>query len=86
MISYCPICGMGPFPEPVIEDELRASFWICACCGCEYGLCDDPTYREWWLKKMRKMGAKARWFNEKYQPADWDLEEQLRHIDPTWNA
>ena len=86
MISYCPICGMGPFPEPVLEDELRTSFWICECCGCEYGYTDHSAYREGWLKKMRKMGVKARWSDEKHQTANWDLEEQLAHIDPTWNA
>ena len=86
MISYCPICGKGPFPEPVPEDELRASFWICECCGCEYGYTDHPPYREWWLKKMRKMGTKARWAEEEYRPADWNLGEQLSHIDPTWNV
>jgi hypothetical protein len=71
---------MGPFPEPVPEDELRASFWICECCGCEYGYTDHPAYRERWLSK----GAK--WSEEKYKPANWNLEEQLLHIDPTWNA
>ena len=86
MISYCPICGLGPFPEPVPEDELKHSYWICECCGCEYGNDDRPDVREWWIKKMRKLGPEAKWFDEKRRPANWDLEEQLTHIDPTWNA
>jgi hypothetical protein len=86
IISYCPICGFGPFAEPVTKDELRHSFWICECCGCEYGYSDHRAYREWWLNKMRKLGEKAKWSDEKHRPENWDLEEQLTHIDPTWNA
>jgi hypothetical protein len=78
-ISNCPICGL-PWSEPADEEEVRYSYWICECCGCEYGNDDNPAYRENWLKQG------APWFNLKQRPSNWNLEEQLRHITPNWNA
>jgi hypothetical protein len=77
-ISNCPICGLA-FKEPVDEEELRYSYWICECCGCEYGYDDTPQYREHWIKQ----GAK--WFIENARPANWNLAEQLKNIVPGWN-
>ncbi len=78
-ISNCPICGL-PWSESIDEEEVRYSYWICECCGCEYGNDDNSTYRENWLKQG------APWFDSKQRPISWDLEEQLRHIIPGWNA
>jgi hypothetical protein len=78
-ISNCPICGL-PWSEPVDEEEVRYSYWICECCGCEYGNDDNSAYRENWLKQG------APWFDPKQRPNSWNLEEQLRHIIPDWNA
>jgi hypothetical protein len=77
-ISSCPICGL-PFEKPVDEQELRHSYWICECCGCEYGYDDHSSYREQWIKN----GAK--WQDEKLRPPNWNLEEQLKNIIPDWN-
>lgn len=49
-IFCCPICGF-PFDEAVDIAELRMSFDICDCCGCEYGYDDTSAYREEWLAK-----------------------------------
>ncbi len=78
-ISNCSICGLS-WSEPIDKEELRYSYDICSCCGCEYGYDDNPTYRESWLKQG------APWFASKYRPPNWNLEEQLRHIIPDWNA
>jgi hypothetical protein len=78
-ISNCPICGLS-WSEPVDDKEIRYSYWICECCGCEYGYDDTPTYREIWIEQGFP------WFAPKQRPIGWDLEEQLRHIIPDWNA
>lgn len=78
-IYNCPICGL-PWSEAVDEEEVRYSYWICECCGSEYGNDDNPTYRENWLTQG------APWFEPKQCPVDWNLEEQLRHVIPNWNA
>ncbi len=78
-ISNCPICGL-PWSESIDEEEIRHSYQICECCGCEYGYDDNPAYRDNWLKQD------SPWFNPKQRPADWKLAEQLLHIIPHWNA
>ena len=62
------------------EEEVRGSYFICACCGCEFGVDDTPAYREAWLRNG------ARWFDERKRPKDWTLEEQLQHVIPDWNG
>ena len=77
-ITNCPICGL-PFAEPVDEEELRHSYWICECCGCEYGYSDHADYRDDWIRRG------APWFTESARPGDWNLQEQLRHAIPDWD-
>ena len=77
IISHCPICGV-PIP-PIDEQELRFSYDICECCGCEYGYTDHSLYREDWLK------GGAKWNNEKAKPENWNLQEQLKNSRPDWN-
>ena len=77
-ITHCPICGIA-FEEPVEEETLRFSYWICHCCGCEYGNDDIPDYRDKWIQRG------APWFAERERPIDWTLQEQLRHADLSWN-
>lgn len=79
LVRYCPLCGYGPFPEPLpTVDELRASFEICPCCGCEYGYSDTRVYREAWLARG------APWRDEREKPENWDLSEQLERGNPDW--
>ena|SRR5579863_10238487 len=75
-IANCPICGF-PFGTSVDEDELRNSYWICSCCGCEYGVDDTLKYRESWLANG------ARWFMG-HPPQGWDVQEQLKMAIPDW--
>ena len=77
-IFNCPICGL-PWDEPEDIEDLRRSFDICDCCGCEYGYTDNSAYREKWLAKG------SPWSRKKARPENWDLEEQLKNIVPNWD-
>lgn len=77
-IHHCPICGL-PWSEAIDVEEVRHSFEICDCCGCEYGYDDRPSYRKAWIQQG------APWFNAKKRPQDWNLEEQLKYIIADWN-
>ena len=78
MISYCPNCGLK-FAVPISETDLRQSFNICDCCGCEYGYDDTVEFRQKWLENG------ATWFNPAVKPAAWDLNEQIKQSVPSWN-
>ena len=77
-ISYCPVCGF-PFDKTIKLEELRNSFDICDCCGCEYGCDDTSTYRDTWLKKG------APWFMKEKCPREWHLKEQIKNIIVDWD-
>lgn len=79
MISHCPICGF-PFADPISETDLRQSFTICDCCGCEYGYDDTMDFRQKWLEDG------ATWFNPVVKPAAWDVNEQIKRSVLNWNA
>ena len=78
-ISCCPICSL-PRSETLNIEEVRMSFDIYECCGCEYGCDDTSAYREEWLKKG------APWFRKRECPLEWNLEEQLKNIIPNWDT
>ena len=77
-VTHYPICGLA-FPEPVEEDELHYSYWICECCACEYGNDDTPGYRDAWLARG------APWRTPDLRPENWKVQEQIRYADPSWN-
>ena len=78
-IWYCPVCGHGPFREPYSsEQELRWSYDICSCCGCEYGYTDNAYGFERWVLSGHQ------WSDPKDKPYDWNLEEQLKHVIRPW--
>jgi hypothetical protein len=76
--THCPICGHLLTDEGISGSELRGSFWICECCGCEFGYDDTPAYREKWIE-----GGCA-WFNPKARPQEWSLDDQLKRADLAW--
>jgi len=78
LILHCPICGC-PFTAPVEEEELRSSYEICDCCGCEYGYSDDALLREYWIR------SGGQWRFPEKRPKIWDMKEQLRHIILDWD-
>jgi hypothetical protein len=75
-LTACPICGFS-FDTPIDEAELSGSYWICDCCGCEYGYDDTPEYRQAWLSKG------APWFAAN-KPSGWQPDEQLKRAIPDW--
>ena len=77
-IFNCPICGL-PWDKTEDIEELRMSFFICDCCGCEYGYTDNSAHRKKWLAEG------APWFDKKARTQDWNLEEQLKNIVPNWD-
>jgi hypothetical protein len=70
-INHCPICGFKSDENYISISELRSSFDICNCCGCEYGNDDNVMFYEKWVK-----GGCA-WFNIKLKPLNWSLEAQI---------
>jgi hypothetical protein len=78
--KICRVCGLYSDDfYPWGEDGNTASFEICFCCGTQFGYEDNNinatrANREKWIKN----GAK--WFNPKYKPENWSLEDQLKNI------
>jgi hypothetical protein len=78
-IRYCPVCGHGPWDEGYAgAAELRASFHICECCGCEYGYDDNVAHFERWVASGMK------WFAPERKPRGWNSDEQLKRIIRPW--
>lgn len=78
-INHCPVCGFGPFPEAyALTAEIRQSFDICSCCGCEYGYDDDERHFTQWV------AAGCKWFVPKARPQDWTLDAQVHNRVRPW--
>jgi hypothetical protein len=78
-IWHCPVCGFGPFFEPYDSVyELRCSFDICECCGCEYGYDDHEAHYKQWSES----GFPG--FNPKLKPINWSIASQLAHQVRPW--
>lgn len=77
----CHVCGWLLDEAPWGECGTHASWDVCSCCGCEFGLDDyiDTAmveYRDQWL-----MGG-AVWFAPRFKPVGWNLAAQLALIPP----
>lgn len=77
--NNCRVCGLDQGFSPWGENDNVPSYFICPCCGAEFGLHDETydqikEYREQWLTN----GAK--WFDEKHRPEGWDRDSQLKGI------
>ena len=69
---YCPICGFGPWDEPI------ASCDICPCCFTEYGFDDTKDRQGKWIKE--------KWFeNKDFLPDNWDPDLQLNNAIEGWD-
>ncbi|MCW8987861.1 MAG: hypothetical protein OQK75_09365 [Gammaproteobacteria bacterium] len=78
-ISNCPVCGYGPLSEPYkSSQELRRSYDICSCCGCEYGYDDDESFYNEWVNNG------CNWFDKKEKPKEWVLESQIKNQIRPW--
>ena len=77
----CRVCGLLYDFKPWGEDGRSPTFYICGCCGVEFGYEDTMAVaarknRQKWIE------SGAEWFRPTECPPDWDLEEQLTHIPP----
>jgi len=78
-IEFCPVCGWGPFEKAYSSyQELRSSYNICECCGCEYGYDDDENYYKEWISNG------CEWFEAKERPKNWNIENQLKQQVRPW--
>lgn len=78
-INHCPLCGWGPFEEAFRSvQEICWSYFICNCCGCEYGLDDHEAYYKKWVE------SGCRWFSPNLKPNDWKLQDQIRYQMRPW--
>ena len=73
-ISYCPICGAGPWPGDCPLDEVTGSYGICDDCWCEYGDDDTPEHREKWLEAAKGRLSEA------------ELDRRRSHMIMSWNV
>ena len=77
----CPVCGYDKLMEEPFDKDGNPSYEICNCCGFEFGYDDGSEgvtpdfYRKEWI------GQGAKWFNIKFKPEEWNLQEQLKNID-----
>ena len=78
-IKYlCRICGLMLLEPPWGDDRDSPTFDYCSC-GVEFGYQDCQltaiiNYRDKWKNNG------ARWFEPKYKPKDWSLEDQLKNV------
>ena len=78
-IYNCPVCGWGPYKEPYCSvQELRWSYDICECCGCEFGLDDNQIHYQEWLE------SGCEWFEPELKPANWKIENQIKFQIRPW--
>ena len=78
-IYNCPVCGWGPYKEPYCSvQELRWSYDICECCGCEFGLDDNLIHYQEWLD------SGCEWFEPELKPSNWKIENQIKFQIRPW--
>src|SRR5215470_3158985 len=69
-MNVCPVCGFNKLEEP------PANFYICPCCGTEFGNDDlDTSHAE---LRRRWLQSGARWFSDYTRPpVRWNPYVQL---------
>jgi hypothetical protein len=75
----CRVCGYQSETPPWGDDGETPLYDYCPCCGVEHGYQDcQPSaarkYREGWIK------SGAIWYEPRFKPADWVLENQLAEV------
>ncbi len=76
--THCRVCGLDQLVPPRDENDVP-SWLICECCGTEAGY-DDANLKGIRSNRTKWLENGAKWFRPKAKPADWNLEEQLKHI------
>lgn len=77
-INHCPICGFESNESYASAYDLRCSYDICECCGCEYGYDDNVAFYDNWVK------GGCVWFNNKIKPNNWSLKVQIENQIRPW--
>jgi hypothetical protein len=75
----CRVCGFREDFAPWGDDGLSPDFSFCPCCGAEHGY-QDATLTAARANRRRWIDGGAKWFKDKYRPADWSLALQLEGI------
>lgn len=78
VINHCPVCGFKTDEKYPSIADIRLSYDICDCCGCEFGYDDNATYYDDWVKNG------CEWFSPKSKPKDWCLEDQIHNQIRPW--
>lgn len=81
--THCRVCGLDQGYPPWGDDGETSSFDICSCCGTEAGY-EDNSPAAARMNRQRWLATGAQWFCPAERPADWDLQEQLKHIPPAF--
>jgi len=72
----CPVCGYPELDTPPYNEQGSASFYICPCCGIEFGYDDAKTSYEELRQRWLERGAP--WFSRTTAPPpDWSATDQL---------
>ena len=76
---HCRVCGLFQGLAQYGVNGRNPTHEICLCCGVEFGYEDmTPTsarrYRAEWIENG------ANWFNPKFKPENWKLEDQLANV------
>lgn len=77
--TFCRVCGL----DQEISQWTPPKYQICFCCGVQFGVEDDTLEQvKEYRKNWRSRGGD--WFNRKFMPPSWKLQEQLKHITSEW--
>ena len=80
--KICKICGLRLNFFPWGETGTDPTWGFCPCCGCEFGY-QDFTPEAARINRVRWL-SKPVWDDETQKPKDWNVEEQLKQIDPKY--
>lgn len=73
----CPVCAYPEMEEPDVDEFGCSTFYICPCCGTEFGYTDSTLSHEELRRGWIESGAQ--WFSKvTLPPANWSATDQLR--------
>ncbi len=76
---YCRVCGLDNGEEGVRDKYGYSTFFICDCCGIEFGY-GDETKDDCISARTNWLAQKMEWWNKKKKSSDWNADEQLKNI------
>ena len=73
MKHFCPVCGYDALTRPPVD------YYICPCCGTEFGY--DDIAHTWDELRAAWVSKGASWFSKHNPPpADWDVLSQIGRL------